>query len=103
MLTSETLVKNCIDNELPTSSAVLCDYFGIFNTSTLRKDIIFDVYRDMVINKNVTSNDLHFALKANKLNKLIKKKMVGSNSQCYKDFCMMGIVVGTNIDGNESE
>jgi hypothetical protein len=103
MLTSETLVKNCLDNELPTSSAVLCDYFGIFNTSTLRRDIIFDVYRDMVINKNVTSNDLHFALKSNKLNKLIKKKMLGSNTQCYKDFCMMGIVVGTNIDGSESE
>jgi hypothetical protein len=29
--------------------------------------------------------------------------MIGSNTQCYKDFCMMGIVVGTNIDGSESE
>ena len=103
MLTSETLVKNCLNNELPTSSAVICDYFGIFNTSTIRKDIIFDVYRDMVINKNVTSSDLHTALKANKLNKLIKKKMAGSSSQCYKDFCTMNIVVGTNIDGSESE
>jgi hypothetical protein len=103
MLTSETLVKNCLDNELPTSSAVLCDYFGIFNTSTIKKDIIFDVYCDIVINKNVTASELHTALKANKLNKLIKNKMLGSNTQCYKDFCTMNIVVGTNIDGSESE
>lgn len=103
MLTSETLVKNCLDNELPTSSAVICDYFGIFNTSKIRKDIIFDVYRDMVINKNVTASELHAALKGNKLNKLIKKNMLGSSSQCYKDFCTMNIVVGTNIDGSESE
>ena len=103
MFSSETLVKNCIDDELPTSSAVLCDYFGINNLSTLRKDIIFGVYQELVIKRDTTADNLHKALLSNKLNEFIKRKMIGSNSQYYKDYCVMGIVVGTNLNGKENE
>jgi len=102
MMSSTTLVKNCIDNELPTSPAVICDYFGMFNTSKLKMDIIFEVYKEMVLRENMTAKILHNALLMNKLNKLIHITLMRSESQYYKDFKALGIKVGTNISGDES-
>lgn len=103
MISSQTLVKNCIDDELPDSPAVICDYFGMFNTSKLKMDIIFGVYQEMVLHEQITAKILHKALLMNKLNKLIHTTLIRSDSQYYKDFNALGIKVGTNLNGNESD
>lgn len=103
MISSQTLVKNCIDDIMPDSPAVICDYFGMFNTSKLKMEIIFGVYYEMILHEKVTAKMLHNALIKNKLNKLIHVTLAKSESQYYTDFKAMGIKVGTNINGNESD
>ena len=103
MMSSQTLVKSCIDDELPDSPAVICDYFGMFNTNKLTMDIIFGVYQEMVLHEKVTAKILHNALQMNKLNKLIHVTLAKSVSQYYMDFKAMKIKVGTNLNGNESD
>jgi len=98
MMTSMALVKNCMDNIVPTVPSVICDYFGIFNTDKLRMDIIFGVYREMVLHEKVSAVSLHNALIFNRLNIFIHKIMAKSESQYYKDFKTLGIRVGTNTD-----
>jgi hypothetical protein len=103
MISSQILVKNCIDDILPNNPAVICDYFGMFNTSKLKMDIIFGVYQEMVLYEQITAKILHNALLMNKLNRLIHTTLIRSESQYYKDFKALGIKVGTNLNGNESD
>jgi hypothetical protein len=95
--TSELLVKYCYNDELPTNPAVICDFFDGYENINL----ILGVYQGLVKYKGVNANELHKALKSNKLNELIHQKYKYHKSGLYNKFCELNIKVGTPLELND--
>jgi hypothetical protein len=93
--TSKLLVDYCYNDEIPKEPELICYYFGINNIKHI--DIIFGVYQGLVKYKGVNENELHLALKYNKLNELIHEKYKNNKSGYYDEFCKLKLKVGMQL------